>query len=243
MTPTFDVRRRVEIFAGTDEWVPVTVRRAIPPARAALIICDLWDDHWSRGAAERAAKLAPRIDTVAKRLRERGALIVHAPSDTMDFYADHPARVRTRDVPRVEPPAPLKLPDPPLPIDDSDGGSDTGETEWYRAWTRQSPDVEIADDDVISDDGGEIYSVLRSFGIHRVLMLGVHTNMCILNRSFGIKNLVRWRMPTVLVRDLTDAMYNPAMPPYVSHDHGTELVVEHIEKHWCPTTTSADLLA
>jgi hypothetical protein len=37
-----------------------------------------------------------------------------------------------------------------------------------------------------------------------------------------------------LVRDLTDAMYNPARRPFVSHDHGTELVIEHIEKYWRP---------
>ena len=45
-----------------------------------------------------------------------------------------------------------------------------------------------------------------------------------------------------LVRDLTDAMYNPAMRPYVSHRDGTRLVVEYIEKFWCPTVLSRDLL-
>jgi hypothetical protein len=45
-------------------------------------------------------------------------------------------------------------------------------------------------------------------------------------------------MRCVLVRDLTDAMYNPASRPFVSHAAGTELVIEHIEKYWAPTTTS-----
>ena len=73
--------------------------------------------------------------------------------------------------------------------------------------------------------------------------MGVHTNMCILNRSFGIKALVRRGVPVALVRDLTATMYNPARPPYVSHDEGTRLVVEYIEKFWCPTILSTDLLA
>jgi hypothetical protein len=47
----------------------------------------------------------------------------------------------------------------------------------------------------------------------------------------------------VLVRDLTDAMYNPACRPFVPHEAGTELVIEHIEKYWCPSVLSADLLA
>jgi len=50
-------------------------------------------------------------------------------------------------------------------------------------------------------------------------------------------------VPCVLVRDLTDTMYNPKRPPNVPHDRGTELVVEFIEKHWCPTVLSDDLLS
>jgi hypothetical protein len=73
--------------------------------------------------------------------------------------------------------------------------------------------------------------------------MGVHTNMCILNRSFAIKQMVRWDMPVALVRDLTDSLYNPALPPYVSHDWGTALVVEYIEKFWCPTIISTNLFS
>jgi hypothetical protein len=65
--------------------------------------------------------------------------------------------------------------------------------------------------------------------------------MCVLGRPFGIRQLVYQKMNIVLMRDLTDAMYNPKMKPHVSHFKGTELVVEHIEKHWCPTVISADL--
>ncbi len=70
--------------------------------------------------------------------------------------------------------------------------------------------------------------------------MGVHTNMCVLNRSFGIKQMVRWRVPVALVRDLTDAMYNPARAPYVDHDAGTQLVIGYIERsgaHQSPATT------
>jgi hypothetical protein len=73
--------------------------------------------------------------------------------------------------------------------------------------------------------------------------MGVHTNMCVLGRSFGIRQMTRWGMNCILVRDLTDTMYNPAMPPKVAHDEGTELVVQHIEKYWAPTLLSKDLLA
>jgi type 1 glutamine amidotransferase len=45
----------------------------------------------------------------------------------------------------------------------------------------------------------------------------------------------------VLARDLTDAMYNPRRRPFVSHRRGTELVIEHVERHVCPSVLSGDL--
>ena len=75
----------------------------------------------------------------------------------------------------------------------------------------------------------------------QVLILGVHTNMCVLRRSFAIKQMVRWGQPIALVRDLTDTMYNPAQPPYVSHDEGTQLVIGYIERFWCPTVASEEI--
>jgi len=72
--------------------------------------------------------------------------------------------------------------------------------------------------------------------------MGVHTNMCVLNRSFAIKEMTNWGERCILVRDLTDSMYNPKARPYVSHDQGTELVIEHIEKYWAPTVLSEQLL-
>jgi hypothetical protein len=71
--------------------------------------------------------------------------------------------------------------------------------------------------------------------------MGVHTNMCVLNRSFAIGPMVRRGVDVALVRDLTDTMYNPKAPPHVPHDEGTNLVVEHIEKYWCPSMTSQEL--
>src|SRR5262249_13612359 len=99
----------------------------------------------------------------------------------------------------------------------------------------------IAPEDAISDNGEEVYGLLHAHGIENVILMGVHTNMCVLGRPFSIRQLVRWGKNVVLMRDMTDAMYNPDGPPFVSHFEGTDLVVEHIEKYWCPTVTSADI--
>jgi nicotinamidase-related amidase len=221
---------------GHARWEVIETERAMRARETAILICDMWDNHWSRGAAERVDEMAPRMNGVIQAARERGVHIIHAPSDTMGAYEGAPARQRMLEVVPAEPPVEVEHADPPLPIDDSDGGSDTGETTGHRPWTRQHPLIEIDQArDVISDHGRQVYSYLRQQGIHHLIIMGVHTGMCVLNRSFAIKQMVRWGVDVALARNLTDAMYNPAMRPYVNHDEGTRLVVEYIEKFWCPT--------
>ncbi len=98
------------------------------------------------------------------------------------------------------------------------------------------------DADMISDRGEEIWSILEARGIGHVILMGVHTNMCVLGRPFGLRQLVRNGKDAVLMRDLTDTIYSPERAPYVGHFAGTELIVEHIEKYVCPTITSDQFL-
>ena len=63
----------------------------------------------------------------------------------------------------------------------------------------------------------------------------------LLAEGHAIRALVRRGANVVLARDLTDTMYNPAMPPHVSHDEGTRLVVDYIEKNYCPTLLGEEL--
>jgi len=238
---TFDLRSRVEAFKGSGEWREVHFQQSLPEEKTAIVICDMWDKHWCRGATERVGGLVTRMAPFLEAARKQGIQIIHAPSETMDFYRDAPQRKRILAIGKIDPPAALDLPDPPLPIDDKGGGCDTPD-QFYKAWTRENPGLPIADTDVISDNGSEIYSFLRERGIRNLLVMGVHANMCILNRSFAIKQMTKWGIRCILVRDLTDAMYSPQDRPWVSHQRGTELVIEHIEKYWAPTTTSADLV-
>lgn len=234
-------RRQEAKTTGRHGWRVVEEEEVWDTSETAIIVVDMWDRHWSWGATERVNVLAPRINTVLTAVREQGVTIIHAPSDTMDFYEEHAARQHAQDMPQVTPPEPVEHPDPPQPVDSSDGGSDTGETESFKAWHRQHPVIEIRNDDFISDNGNEVYNILAQRGIRNLIIMGVHTNMCVLGRSFAIKAMVRWGFNVALARDLTDAMYNPFLPPYVSHEEGTRLIIEYIEKFWCPTILSGDL--
>ena len=237
------LRSRVEAFKGSGVWNEVVISDSIPMKETALIICDMWDNHWCSGAAKRVTVLAPKINATVEAARKSGIRIIHAPSETMSFYKDARQRQAMLQVQKAEPPAAIDLPSPPLPIDDSTGGCDTTADKFFKAWSREISTIRIADNDMISDNGPEVYSLLKRDGIRNLLVMGVHTNMCVLNRTFAIKQMTRWGIRCILVRDLTDAMYNPGDRPFVSHEEGTERVIQHIEKYWCPTVLSADLVA
>jgi nicotinamidase-related amidase len=238
------LRSSVQPFKGSDPVEEVRFTHEIVPSETALILCDVWDDHWCKKASERCCALAKKMDTVAKAARAKSVFVIHAPSDCMDFYKNSPARERMKGFPRAEMPKALALPDPPCPVDSSDGGcDDEAPVTQYKAWTRQHAAIEIDEaKDGVTDSGQEVYNLMAVKGIKNLLVMGVHTNMCVLHRSFAIKPMTRLGVKCVLVRDLTDAMYNPKMKPNVSHEEGTDRIIRFIEQNWCPTMLSKDLL-
>ena len=240
--------QKIKIDDGFRAWQPVYEETCLNPSETAIIIVDMWDRHWSRGATHRCGLLADKINRVVTVAREKGVLIVHAPSDTMEFYKDAEARQRLFSVPMLEHiPELVSIEDYPLPVDASDDGSDTSDDGFppnTQVWSRQTEKIRIdhSRDVICGDEGDQLFSYLSARGIKFLLYMGVHTNLCVLHRSFGIKSMLRRGMKTALVRDLTDAMYNPEMPPYVSHEEGTRLIVEFIEKKYCPTIESSQLV-
>ncbi|MDB6041163.1 MAG: hypothetical protein JWM99_5004 [Verrucomicrobiales bacterium] len=227
------------------------------PRETALIICDMWDDHWCKSAARRVAEMAGPLNEVVKQARARGVFIIHAPSSVTDFYKDTPQRKRAQNAPFARAPKPLATVqrwgtawcwtdskhEGVLPIDDSDMGcSCTGaRCEIREAWKRQISTIELASDDALTDDGQETWNLLTEREIKNVILCGVHLNMCVLGRPFAIRQQVNLGKNVALMRDFTDTMYNPERPPGVDHFSGTDLVIEHVEKYWCPSFTSSDL--
>ena len=227
------------------------------PAKTAVVVVDMWDDHWCKGAAKRVVELARFMDPVLAGLRERGVFVLHAPSSTAKFYEGTPARKRAQSAPFAKPPAPIttdvrwdtgwcwpdKPREPELPIDDSDMGCDCAAPCTIRsAWTREIDLLRIDPErDAVTDEGQEAYNLFRARGIENVLVMGVHLNMCVLGRPTAIRQLVRLGFKVALVRDLTDSMYNHRKKPNVVHHAGTDLVVEHVERWWCPSVTSSAL--
>jgi nicotinamidase-related amidase/type 1 glutamine amidotransferase len=259
------LRKHIETRPASGRFHTITQPAKWDAKKTAIIVCDMWDLHHCLNAVRRVGEMAPRMNQVLTEARKRGVLIIHAPSECMDTYKDHPARQNALKTPRASNlprdigswcksiPAEEKG---VYPIDQSDGGEDDDLDEhrvWAaklqkmgrnpRApWKSQIDVLKIENGDIISDKGEEIWSILEQRGIDNVILLGVHTNMCVLGRPFGLRQMAKNGKNVVLMRDLTDTMYNPARSPYVSHFTGTDLIVEHIEKWVCPTITSDQIL-
>ncbi|HRI16224.1 MAG TPA: isochorismatase family protein [Verrucomicrobiota bacterium] len=236
---------------------PVERTRKWDPRRTAIIVCDMWDDHWCKSAARRVGELAGPMNAMLKQARAQGVLVIHAPSSVTGFYRDTAQRKRAQAAPFSKTPVPLASAerwgtawcwtDPNrervLPIDDSDMGcSCVGQKCTIReAWTRQIATIELAPEDALTDNGQEAWNLLTERGIDHVILCGVHLNMCVLGRPFAIRQMVYLGKDVALMRDMTDTMYNPERPPGVDHFTGTDLVVAHVERHWCPSFVSTDI--
>lgn len=245
---TLHARRHVETKAGSKDFRPHFETLQWDGTKTAIVVCDMWDKHWCPNATARVGEMAPRMNDVLVAARKKGVLIIHCPSNTLEFYKDTPQRRLAQQAPQVETKVPLQgwchlIPEKEgkLPIDDSDGGCDCENTGSHKAWSRQHPALKIEDGDAITDSA-EAFYLMKQRGIENVIVMGVHTNMCVLGRPFSIRQMVQQGQNVVLVRDLTDTMYNPEKAPYVSHFTGNDLVVQHIETYWCPSITSADFL-
>jgi nicotinamidase-related amidase len=219
------------------------------PARVAVVVCDMWEAHHCVSALRRVAEMGPRMNEVLTRLRTEGALIVHAPADCMDFYRDTPARRRAMVAPHVDAPARIDWCDweedelAQLPSTLTDPGTCSCSSskpcgDRFRAWTRQMSLIDILADDAITDDGQELFNLLEQRTIIDVIVMGVATNACLLGRPYGIRQLVYLGKRPVLCRDLTDAFHRDPR----GHHWGTEQMIAHIERRWCPSVTSNQLV-
>ena len=237
-------RSRVEVTPGSGQLQQIAKVKEWDPNKTAVVVCDMWDHHWCQGASARVAEMAPRMNEVLKTVRRQGVLVVHCPSGTLKFYEDTPQRRLAQAAPQVAPRNWAGLDrarEGALPIDDSDGGcDDLPPCKEGAPWTRQIATLQIEAGDAITDSA-EIYGLMAQRGIDNVLILGVHLNMCVLGRPFGIRQLVQQGKNVVLVRDLTDTMYNSRKRPFVNHFAGTDLMIAHVERYWCPSITSVDL--
>eukprot|EP00913_Durusdinium_trenchii_P035335 g33065.t1 len=204
----FHLRSRVETAKGSGKVKAVTRVAEWETAKTVIIICDMWNGHYCKSSAQRVDAMAPKMNRVITAARNHGVMIIHAPSGTLSHpeYNSSPYRKRMQQARKFEPPIKLKRwcyldrdKEHPLPIDDSKSPCDDPVVgPRVRKFTKQHDAIKIIGYDGISDSGDEIYNFMRQEGINNVVIMGVHTNMCVLGRPFGIRQMVTLGMNVTL---------------------------------------------
>jgi nicotinamidase-related amidase len=240
-------QRRVKADGAADQFRVVQESQRWDLAKTAIIVIDMWDAHHCIMAARRVDEMAPHVNRTINAARGRGVFIIHAPSDCMEYYKDSPQRRRAIDAPLAE--AAVKFQwnyfnpkhEGPLAERLEKGGCscDTPEpcSPSRIVWKKQNDAIKIHADDAVTADGQEVFNLLQQRGIDNVIIMGVHTNRCVLGRPFGIRQMAYLKKNVVLCRDLTDSYHRD--PGH--HFEGLNTIIAHVEKYWCPTITSDSL--
>jgi hypothetical protein len=91
------------------------------------------------------------------------------------------------------------------------------------------PRLEIADTDLISGDGVEVFTWIKTHGLTHVIHSGFATNMCMTGKLEGMTPLMNAGLNCVFTRDLTEAW--GYCKTAQEADWVTQACVEHLEKY------------
>lgn len=218
-----------------------TMRVELDPRQVGIVVVDMWNWHWCKTATARVAALVPRMDRVIEEARKLGMTVFWCPSDVADNYVGTPAYERAFACVRVPLPELRPLECPPAP----DGGGCTCGVErcvGNYGWDGMHSGLRVEDGDFMPNDVEALYSLARERGLRRLIYMGVHTQVCLLGKSIGLRNMTRAGFECVLARDLTDAhaRYDPAAG--VTPDGFTSEVVAHFERHLAATLDFGETL-
>jgi len=212
----------------------------VEPKHVAIIVVDMWNWHWCKTSTERVAALVPRMNRALAQARALGMTIFLCPTDVADNYVGTPMVER---VLAVDPMPMPQGPDLVCPAAPDGGGCTCGRERCLvnYGWDGMHPDLVIGSDDLMPNDPERLYTLCQQRGITHIIFCGVHTQVCLLGKSIGLRAMTRAGFQCALARDLTDAhgRYEPGVE---TPDEFTAKVVAHFEQHLTATVDFADTL-
>ena len=192
----------------------------------------MWNDHWCQQTVDQAKRIAPLINKTANKYRDKGHMIIHAPSGAKmsKYYKGWDQWIRGGTLRKYFNIQPIKTIE--LPIY-SEIGSCPDTNKMTQVWTNIHADIKIYDTDFISNNASSIFTLLEKNKINKVYVCGLNLNMCILKNSCGIINLLKYGFNPIIIGKLTDVMYNPSHWPHVTVRGAKRIVINHIRKTYC----------
>ena len=217
------------------------VPMSLPVEQTALVLVDMWDNHFIESWLERAVqitkeKVAPALEAA----RAAGLTIVHAPSP--------PVAEQFEQLKRHVPPVPS--PPPAWPPDNF--RSRQGEYAAFRGPRVQppgipnldrlgmSPHIDVQDGEFVVATGEQLHALLAERGILHLVYAGFATNWCILNRDYGMRAMAGRGYNMILLREATAGV---EFPDTVAKGLATEMAVREVEQQLGFSAANADFLA
>lgn len=215
----------------------------IPSTQAALVLVDVWHDHYIASHIDRALwiirnRMVPAI-TAARRA---GMVIVHAPSPPVAEQYPH---VRRPSLSGGAPPMELAS-WPPSDFVRREGAyaafkrpeGPVMEAAYRRAERyRIHPLVEPEETDWLVVSGDELHALCRERGLLHLVYAGFAANMCIPFRDYGIRAMRKRGYHCILLRDSTTAIEGHDT---VAELRATKQAIRELEITDTAVTTSSD---
>jgi len=195
----------------------------------ALLIIDMWDNHWCPTAKRQADRIAPGIN----KLKKDYNIVIHAPDGykMIEKYSSTRNWINNISISEKYTTDINKITNLECPIYSGVGSCPESFAKMEQNWTGIHKNISINDDDKISNNPNKIFTVLDQYD--EIHICGLHLNMCILKNSYGIINLLKYGFDVKLLKDYTDVLYNPARWPYVSIETAKLIMLEYVEKNYC----------
>lgn len=190
---------------------------SLPLQETALVLVDCWAYFPLESFVARVGEICEtKIKPVLEVCRELGVSVVHAPSP--QWAANYPDFHYSAPVEETQtPPAPSKSdawPPQSLTTEGAFAVARTGVDPMFNAWWEKaypdnlkiSPHVEPAGEDVVVTTGDELHAFCCERRIKHLVYAGFATNICVLERDYGTREMRRRGYNIVLIRDATTAI-------------------------------------
>jgi hypothetical protein len=221
---------------------PLVREVSVDPRKIGVIVVDPWNFHWCKSATMRVDALIPRMNRSLEACRDFGMTIMLCPTDVVDHYVGWPQRemvlaMNKRSVPTLQT---IQCPAPP-----GGRGCACGHDGCLGnyGWDAMHPDLKIGPADLIPDTLEDVWTICQDRQLTHLIYAGVHTEVCLLGKPMGLRNLKAAGIECILARDLTDAHPDYAPERGLTPDGHTAEVVAHFEQHLAPTIMMSDELA
>ena len=154
--------------------------------KKAVLVIDVWDDHWDRETKEYLPSLADSINSFLKSVRGKWT-IIHSPSEC-DIKFEYKIHEKYRAA-------------------DSPPSAYFTRVTGKKVWGGIHPNIDVEDGDYVTNWAPQIFSILANHKVENVYLVGLHLDACIMDKPMGAQNLREFGFNPIVVEDLTETLF------------------------------------